>query len=245
MEKYLYKELFEIEEKHWWFISKKKIVTTLLKQHLRDDENNILDIGCGSGLMLNVLKDFGKVYGMDCSDEAIKFSKLVFDGQVIKGCLPYDIPYNQNYFNVILALDVIEHIEKDKEALSVLKDYLCNNGILIITVPALMCLWSNHDVLHQHKRRYTVKELNIKIEQAGFQIERISYFNTFLFFPIFVIRQMNRKLKKDRLESDTKLPNRFINLILEKIFSFERYILKSYNMKIGVSIIAIARKINS
>lgn len=125
MQEQLYKELYELESKHWWFVAKKRIVLSLMRKYINYDRNNkILDAGCGSGLMLNDLKEFGQVYGIDYSKEAIKFSKLIFDGEVKQGYMPGNIPYNKNYFNGIIALDVIEHIDNDQGALIDLKEHL-------------------------------------------------------------------------------------------------------------------------
>lgn len=243
MQKYLYKELYDLEKKHWWFIGKRKIVVSLMRKYLAyDASNKILDAGCGSGLMLNDLKEFGQVYGMDYSKEAIKFSKLVFDGEVKQGYMPENIPYDKNYFNGIIALDVLEHVEKDGLAIKALNEHLTHNGICIITVPAYMSLWSNHDVVHEHKRRYTLSELKEKLSNADFKIEKISYYNSILFIPIFIVRKIHRLLKIDS-GSDAEMPNKFINFILGKLFLFERHILKVFNMPFGVSVIAVVRRV--
>jgi SAM-dependent methyltransferase len=243
MQEHLYKELYELESKHWWFVAKKRIVLSLMRKYINYDKNNkILDAGCGSGLMLNDLKEFGQVYGMDYSKEAIKFSKLIFDGEIKQGYMPGNIPYDKNYFNGIIALDVIEHIENDQDALIDLKEHLTDNGIFVVTVPAYMILWSNHDVVHQHKRRYTLSELKEKLFHAGFKIEKISYYNSILFIPIFITRQIHRLLKVES-GSDAEMPNKLVNFILKSIFSFERHILKVFNMHFGVSIIAVVKKV--
>ncbi|AYD40437.1 class I SAM-dependent methyltransferase [Clostridium fermenticellae] len=242
MKEYLYKELYDLENKHWWFLGKKKIVLSLIRTYVKYNESNkILDAGCGSGLMLNNLKEFGKVFGMDCSKDAIKFSKLIFDGEVKLGFMPEHIPYIKNYFNLIIALDVIEHIEDDELALLDLKDHLTYDGVCVITVPACMSLWSNHDIVHQHKRRYTLRELKKKLLNAGLKVEKISYYNSILFLPIFIIRQIHRLLNI-KSGSDAKMPNTFINFILKNVFSFERHILKNYSIPFGVSLIAIVKK---
>ncbi|MDT8281865.1 MAG: methyltransferase domain-containing protein, partial [Gammaproteobacteria bacterium] len=90
----MYRIFFEIQKKHWWFVSKKKIVLDTIDRYLKKDkDSNVLDIGCGSGLMLNALEEIGHTYGMDMSDEAIEFSKEIFDGDVAQGALPDQVPY--------------------------------------------------------------------------------------------------------------------------------------------------------
>lgn len=244
MENNLYKELYELEEKHWWFIGKKQIVLSMLKKYMENnEENRILDAGCGSGLMLNAMKRFGIPYGMDYSEEAIKYCKLLFHGDVRQGWLPNNVPYPKNYFNAILALDVLEHIEDDLESIIAIRDSLSDNGICVITVPAFMFLWSNHDRVHQHKRRYVLKELKQKLLDAGFKIEKISYYNTLLFLPIFTVRMINKFLMKGERGSDAYMQNRVLNYILKIIFTLEKYILKHINMRFGVSIMTVVRKL--
>lgn len=244
MNENLYKELYDLEFNHWWFVGKKNIVMYFISNIRNQKKKKILDIGCGSGLMLSELKKYGSVYGLDNSEEAIKYSKLIFDGDIKKGALPYEIPYDDNSFDIITVLDVLEHIEKDTDALKKIYNLLDSQGKVIITVPALMSLWTNHDLSHDHKRRYILKELKSKIKTAGFKIEKISYYNSLLFIPIYIIRQINKIFKKQKTYSDAKKIPRFINGILKYIFTFEKNILKYFNFPIGVSIIAICKKEN-
>jgi hypothetical protein len=104
-----------------------------------------------------------------------------------------------------------------------------------------MFLWSEHDVLNEHKRRYTLEELKGKLIDAGFTIEKISYFNTFLFPLISLVRMINNLLKR-KGASEIDLPHPAINYIVEKIFSLEKYFLRIMNFPIGVSVLAVVRK---
>ena len=244
MDKVLYKTFFDLQNNHWWFKTKKKIVTSQISLYFakKSKKNvNILDIGCGSGLMLNVLKEFGKVSGMDASNDAINFSRTLNAGIIKKGSLPKNVPFVKKSFDLILALDVIEHIEEDCEALNSINYLMKKNGILVLTVPALMSLWSKFDEVNHHKRRYRKSELTAKLKAANFQILRITYFNSFLFPMIYFYRKANVFLKKEEV-SDLKMPSQTINFILEKIFLIESYFLSVVNFPIGVSIIAVVKK---
>jgi len=243
MQKELYKDLYDLETKHWWFLGKKEIILHLLKKYFRPGPNKqILDAGCGSGLMLTELAKIGETSGMDFSEEAIKFSKINFHGPLKQGSLPNNVPYPLNHFDLIVALDVIEHIDDDSGSIKSLSNLLKKDGLLLITVPAYQFLWSAHDTIHQHKRRYTLRQLKSKITAAGLKIEKISYYNTLLFIPIFLIRIIHKILKKTDSGSDAKMPSPPINGILKNIFSLEKYLLNTVNLPFGVSIIAIARK---
>jgi 2-polyprenyl-3-methyl-5-hydroxy-6-metoxy-1,4-benzoquinol methylase len=238
----MYRIFFEIQKKHWWFVTKKQIVLDLIKRYTVSGSNKkVLDIGCGSGLMLSSLEEVGQTFGMDMSDDAINFSREIFKGEVKKGSLPLQVPFEENFFNVITALDVIEHIDEDVDALKALRSRLTAEGKAIITVPAYMFLWSEFDVMNEHKRRYTLTELKAKLIEAGFTIEKISYFNTLLFPAVYVVRMLNNLLHRDGA-SDVDMPSRPVNSILQKIFNIEKYLLRFLNLPFGVSILAVVKK---
>jgi SAM-dependent methyltransferase len=239
----LYRIFFQVQKKHWWFVVKKNIVLDFIHRNvLTLPKPKILDIGCGSGLMLGALESIGQVSGLDMSDDAIKFSKEIFSGQVEKGFLPDNVPYKKNNFDLVICLDVIEHVDDDVAALKSIRSHLIDGGKAILTVPACMLLWSSHDVVNEHKRRYDIKELKTKLLESGFVIERISYFNTLLFPVALLVRTFNNILNR-KAESDIEMPHPVINTVLKAIFSLEKYILRFYNMPpFGVSIIAVVRK---
>ena len=238
----MYRIFFEIQKKHWWFVTKKSIVIDTIHRYFHTKADvKVLDIGCGSGLMLSALERIGQTYGMDMSDEAISFSKELFSGRVEKGFLPNQVPFDKDFFNLITALDVIEHIDEDVEALKAIRALLVADGKAVITVPACMWLWSNFDEMNEHKRRYTLAELKQKLELAGFSIEKISYYNTILFPVVFVVRMLNNLLGRNG-SSDMDMPNKPLNFTLEKIFGFEKYLLRFINLPFGVSVIAVVKK---
>jgi 2-polyprenyl-3-methyl-5-hydroxy-6-metoxy-1,4-benzoquinol methylase len=238
----MYRTFYELQKIHWWFTSKKTIVLDTIKCHTNlNEESAILDIGCGSGLMLSALSELGQASGMDASDEAIQFSHEIFQGLISKGQLPSDVPFSKNQFDLITALDVIEHVEADEQSLEVIQSLLSDNGIAIITVPAYMFLWSHFDEMNHHKRRYTVSELKIKLQNSGLKIKKISYYNTFLFPIIYLVRKFNNLIGRDG-NSDLAMPGKTTNFILSKILSSEKYPLRFLNFPFGVSILAVVGK---
>ncbi len=116
---------------------------------------------------------------------------------------------------------------------------------MIVTVPALMALWSRWDVLNGHKRRYTLRSFRDVLVAANFRIEKISYYNSLLFLPVYAIRLFNRTFRKDSDRSDTEMPPRALNFALKKIFSFERFLLRFMRLPLGVSLVAVAKKIQT
>jgi hypothetical protein len=111
----------------------------------------------------------------------------------------------------------------------------------MITVPAYMSLWSHFDELNEHKRRYTLNELHKKLLMAGFEIEKISYYNTLLFPIVYIVRKLNNLLGRNG-SSDIDMPSSMMNSILKTIFGFEKLILRYCNMPFGVSILAVVKK---
>lgn len=238
----LYRKFFEIQQKHWWFVVKKAIILdTISRIRAPGAPVSNLDIGCGAGLMLDALSKRGTTCGMDMSDEAIRFSQEIFKGTIKKGSLPDDVPYDAESFTLITALDVIEHVEEDVAALRRLKSLLVPDGVAVITVPAYMSLWSAHDVINEHKRRYTADELVSKLMDAGFDIERVSYFNTLLFPVVYIVRKLNNMLGRDGA-SDVEMPGSVVNRILTGIFGLEKFLLRYVRLPFGVSILAVVRK---
>ena len=238
----MYRIFFEIQKKHWWFVTRKNVVLDVIKRYLtKNDQIKVLDIGCGSGLMLTSLDEIGETYGMDMSDEALSFSKEIFTGRVEKGALPDQLPYQENFFDLITALDVIEHIDNDVDSISAIRSLLAPGGKVVFTVPAYMFLWSPHDEMNEHKRRYTLPERKKKLVEAGFTVEKISYYNTFLFPAVFLVRMLNNGLKRDGA-SDMDMPSSPLNYVLKKIFGIEKYLLRYLNLPFGVSVLAVVRK---
>ena len=195
--------------------------------------------------MLNALEEIGQVSGMDMSEDAIGFCREIFSGQIKKGFLPNNIPYPKNNFDLVVALDVIEHVEDDVAALAAIRDHVVDGGKAIVTVPACKFLWSEHDIVNAHKRRYNLKELTSKLQASGFVIEKISYFNTLLFPVILVVRAVNNLLKrKSKLDGETMaVPNILLNGLLMRIFGLEKYFLRFCDLPpFGVSLIAVVRR---
>jgi len=238
----MYRIFFNIQKQHWWFVTKKNIILDTIGRHLKlKSSSMILDIGCGSGLMLNDLEKIGQTNGMDMSNEAIQFSKEIFNGPVKQGSLPNQVPYPESAFELITALDVIEHIDDDVASLEAIKRLLSTSGRAVITVPAYMFLWSEFDEMNEHKRRYTLTELQQKLIMAGFHIEKISYFNTLLFPIVYIVRKVNNILGRDGA-SDVDMPGGIVNHSLKTIFGIEKFLLRFCRLPFGVSILAVVSK---
>jgi 2-polyprenyl-3-methyl-5-hydroxy-6-metoxy-1,4-benzoquinol methylase len=243
METYLYDELYQMEEKHWWFVARRKIILDIFRRFVPTTNTiKILDIGCGTGLMLQVLNQYGEVSGIDSSPLAIEYARKRTNNVIQLGVLPNNIPYTGTTFDVVTAFDVLEHIENDVEAISTISKLLKDSGIFICTVPAYQFLWSSHDEAHHHYRRYTKNSLQKKLLSAGFKMIKITYYNFFLFPLIALIRLLKRIQRPSSIGSDTQMPHSLLNKILIKIFSSEKYFLRWANLPFGVSLLSVSRK---
>jgi len=247
VESSMYDDFYRMESWHWWFVARRKIVLSLLEKYLpRQSDLKILDVGCGTGLMLEHLRPFGAVEGMDSSQEAISYSKRLVGETVWQGALPEALQGISDKYDIITALDVIEHIEDDLAALRAISGALAPGGRLLCTVPAFNFLWSAHDTINHHKRRYRKPELQAKLQAAGLTVKKISYYNTLLFPLIAATRMLGSRFQKKaaghRGESDVKPVIAPINFALCSVFGFEKHLLKAINLPFGVSLIAVAEK---
>lgn len=243
MEKKLFKEIDDIELSHWWFKGRRKIISGILANFVRRRVDFALDIGFGTGLNANLLKDnANNVHGLDPAAEAILFSKKRSPGMtVFRGSFP-GYEFGQRY-DIVTLFDVLEHIEDDAGAIKRLEALLNNGGVALITVPALASLWTEHDVLLHHYRRYNKRELKDLIRNnSGLEIEKISYFNSLLFLPIFVFRSLRKLFDLGEGSSDFFMVPSVINKLFYGIFLMESHLLKFMNFPVGVSLICVVKK---
>ena len=247
MEKPLYEEMFRMEGTHWWFVGRRRVIFALLKRYLKRlrptvQRPLICDIGAGCGLNLVELSKEYDVTGMEASDDAIRFCRERGE-KVVKGELPDVIPFPSGSFDALLLLDVLEHVERDQEALSNASEVLKDGGILLATVPAYPWLWTKRDDFHGHRRRYTKRSLEDLVLGAKLRIALLTYFNTLLFLPAAGARLARRVTRSDRDGPDLSMPKGFINPLLTNILASERSILPHLTLPFGLSLLCVAQKL--
>ena len=241
MDKEYEKKYHEVEEKNWWFVSRRDAVVKLLSQTPRHQK--ILDIGCAGGALVKDLTDkgFTSVYGLDFSAAAIERCKEKGLKNVVVGDA-HATPFEAEAFDMLIASDSLEHLERDETALLEWKRILKKNGRLIIFVPAYNFLWSEHDVANHHFRRYSKAELRKKVLAAGFHIERISFWNFFLFLPTALVRILSKPFGNKKSASAPKDQvikfNPMINDLLCGAFKMENIFFKAVGLPVGVSVYA-------
>jgi len=242
MEKNSYDVEAKVEGFHWWFVVRRKLLKSILSSINIPINAATLDIGCGVGSNLRALGLAGlyKTVGLDRSFYALSLAKSRLNLPLINGDLN-QLPIRSKSFGLIIAMDILEHLEDDANGIHELYRVLKKEGTLILTVPAFSFLWGIQDVMTGHKRRYSRKEILIKLGQGGFTILRSSYFNFFLFFPILMARRMIH-LMGLRIDSENEVNSPLINFLFKTIFSLEVYVLKYFSFPFGVSILCIAKK---
>jgi SAM-dependent methyltransferase len=244
MEQHTYAIMDEVEGSHWWFVGRRAILESFLSRIFNDPKSEtknpkILDVGCGTGANLEMLAQFGDAEGVDVSDDALEFCRI--KGLKTQKGLAEQLPYADETFDLVTALDVVEHLDDDLAGLRDMFRVLKHGGKSLIFVPAFMWLWGVQDDISNHRIRYTKKQIVERLQLAGFEIERATYANITFFPPILIGRAL-MKLTGFRPESENNITIGALNGFMGKIFSSERYWLKKANFPFGVSIVIVAKK---
>lgn len=242
MEQSIYRQMRELEDRHWWFAGRRRIVSHLLGSLDLGRTPRILDAGCGTGGNLDMLSRFGCVVGLESDLGAAEMARARGVADVVLGHLPDAIPFAVESFDLVVLLDVLEHIEDETAALKCAAALLAPGGFLVLTVPAFPRLWSVHDEAHHHKRRYVAAGLRAVIEQARFRVCRMSYFNSLLFPAIAGSRLIRRLIARNERQHDLTLPAPWINGLLKCVFGSERRLVDRVSLPFGVSLLAVAFK---
>lgn len=246
------------EDDHWWFATRvwaiEKFLANIPHNQIKTDSRDfeILDVGCGAGNMIHHLARHGRVRGIEVDARPVKIAQQRgYDVRL--GDATQEIPFPDASFDLVTALDVIEHVDADENILREAFRVLRPNGQVLITTPAFQWLWSHNDELNAHKRRYTAKELRLKLERAGFQVRRLSY-NFFLVLPMaagmIALKNMTGKnavLKSHHFDDeayqvDMEPVPPALNTILRGVGQIENAMLGAVNLPLGTSLIALGRK---
>jgi len=226
------------EQDHWWFVARRAIIDSLVRTNIAlPADARILEAGCGTGGNLALLVQYGALDAMeyDAGARALAASRGLC--RVVAGALPDAIGFGDTRYDLIALFDVLEHIEEDEASLSALGARLAPNGRLLLTVPAAPWLWSEHDVLHHHKRRYTHDGLLKVVAAAGLQVEASGHFNSLL-FPLAVAQRFAHQLLRRDTPLDAR-PSPLVNAALQRIFAAERHLLGRFSLPMGLSLYAV------
>ncbi len=250
-----YKEYYDIERQHWWFLAREKILSSYIQKLLLNGDLNkqnlkILNVGCGTGRSSEYLSDFGTVTSIEYDKFCCDFTSEKTGLEIINGSVT-ELPFKNESFDLVCAFDVIEHVEDDQLAVFEMKRVVKKNGIIFITIPAFMSLWSHHDLVNHHFRRYKLKEVQTLFDnQKNGNILFTSYFNFFLFLPIFFVRQISNLIQftKNRPGSGSDFatfkPGVLNNLLFKIMVSENIFIKNKIKLPFGVSLLYSWKKRN-
>jgi SAM-dependent methyltransferase len=232
----------EIEATHWWFRGRRRLLGAALGRLAVDPQAPTLDIGTGTGSNLRMLRDLGfaRVSGLDLSPDAIRHCVEKGLGPVHHGDI-CNLPFPDASFQTVIATDVLEHVDDDRQALSEVARVLRSGGHALLTVPAYMGLWGVADDITHHRRRYTQPQLLRRVQRAGLRIQESCYFNTLLLMPIWFSRLAIR-LAALPVSNENLVNTSLVNTVLEGIFRLDVALAPRLRPPFGVSILAVATR---
>ncbi|RDE04746.1 class I SAM-dependent methyltransferase [Sphingomonas aracearum] len=239
MDRIVYDRMAAHDSTHWWYRARRDILADYLTREGRLPGNaRILEIGCGTGHNLPMLAHFGQVEAIEIDPAARAIAAERIGRAVSAAPLPVLPGVERGAYDLIAVLDVVEHIEDDVAALKAMAACLKPGGKILITVPAHQWMWSAHDVVNHHHRRYSKKTLRHALHRAGLRERKLGYFNSLLFPLAAAARMVGRMTGKD--DSDDSPPPPVLNSLFEGIFRLERHMVGRVPMSPGVSIITLA-----
>ena len=238
MERVVYRQMAELDQRHWWYRARRDVIAALIRRRVRPPANaHILEIGCGTGHNLAMLGAFGHVDALELDEEMRGFAEQRLGRSVMSAPLPEMAGVPDRSYDLIGAFDVIEHIDDDRAAVASIAAKLKSGGKFVMTVPAHQWMWSAHDVVNHHKRRYSKRRLKALIENSPLRLEAIGYFNSLL-FPVALAERLSSRLRgKD--DADLKLPPAPLNAALEGTFAAERHLIGRLPLPVGLSLFAV------
>ena len=239
MERFVYSQMAELDERHWWYCARRDVVEALIRRVIRPPANAaILEIGSGTGHNFQMLGKFGHVDALELDDEARAISEKRLGRKIMRSPLPELDGVPERHYDMIGAFDVIEHIDDDDAGVASIAQRLKPVGKFVMTVPAHQWMWSAHDTVNHHKRRYSKARLRKLIENSPLKLEALGYFNSLL-FPVAVAQRLASKaMGKDG--GDLELPPAPLNAALKRTFAAERHLIGRVPLPPGLSLFAVA-----
>jgi SAM-dependent methyltransferase len=241
-----YQNIYESEERQWWYGGMRAISRALLEPPLRalgegGRALRLLDAGCGTGRNLDELGRFGRAAGIDLSPEALRFCRK--RGVAAARAALLALPFRDQSFDCVTSFDVVYHawVTDDRAAVREMARVLRPGGLLLVRVPAFRLLWGGHDVEVQSRHRYTRGELLALLRDSGLVTLRSTYCNSFL-FPLLLLRR-----GLDRLTGRTGSDVGFLPAPLEWSFGAllrleAACVRRGLSFPVGASVVALARK---
>jgi SAM-dependent methyltransferase len=230
------------EDRHWWYRGRRSVLDRVIDDLHLPARAEILDAGCGSGRNMIEFARHGTVTGVELSEASVRIARERQAGEVIEGSV-LEMPFELGRFDLAASLDVIEHLDDDLAALRELRRVVKPGGTLLVTVPAYQWLWSGHDIVNHHYRRYTRRTLQRVGEQAGWKQMRTTYFNSLLLPAAILLRVLDRFNRKTTESSlDLWVPPAPLNWLLERPLALEAAMIgRGGRIPAGLSLLAVFR----
>jgi SAM-dependent methyltransferase len=239
MDELLMKTMLEVDEHHWWYRGRRRIIRAELDRLTLPPGALLLDAGCGSGRTMEDLVEYGRVYGLEVDPDATEIARARGVGEVLPGRLE-DLPFDDAMFDLITCLDVLEHVPDDRLALRELRRVTKPGGWLLATVPAYPALWSLHDRINHHYRRYERRTLREAALDAGWIVRRVTFFFSFLLAPAALVRLAQRHRAEDHYKPDLTIGPAWLNTILEQPLRIEAsWLARGATLPAGLSLLAM------
>jgi len=239
------KRMYEFEDTYWWFRARRDLVRLVLARHVPQQLGLVVDVGCGTGATLPILARHGRVLALDRAPEALAYCRSRCPQRWLVQADALRLPLGDRSANLITALDLLEHVDDDAAAAAGFARALAPGGWLLVTVPAYMRLWSEHDVALDHRRRYSRPQLVRLMRGAGLEPVLCSYNITSLLAPIYLFRIANRLLGRENLQqprSALHILPRPLNSLFTGLVMLESRVLAHCPLPFGVSLVCLARK---
>lgn len=243
--------MYRLEDTHWWFVARRNLIFLALERLLRQGAERsgdrkqplcLLDMGCGTGAMLDRLRPLGHVVGLDLEPLALEFCRTRGHRDLVLASATA-LPFADNSFDFIVATDVLEHIPDDTAAAREIRRVLAPGGHALITVPAYQSLWSGHDVALMHQRRYRAPEMRRLLSDAGLDVTRLTYTVSALFPLVWMVR-MAQRLRPDRPARADAVPTPApLNHLLRVWLDLESRLALRLRLPFGLTVFAVARKL--
>jgi SAM-dependent methyltransferase len=232
------------EDRHWWYRGRRRIVEDEIAKLGIGSDAKVLDAGCGSGRLLDELVVYGDVSGLDIEPGNVAEARARGHVDVHEGVVE-DLPWPDETFDLVTCLDVVEHTKDDRVTLRELRRVTRSGGHALITVPAYQTLWSNHDIRNRHYRRYNRRTLGRAASEAGWDIERMTFFNSLLLPPASAVRLFHRLSREPAEEhtSDVGLAPEWMYPALELPMRLEAaWLRRGRRLPAGLSLLAVLKR---
>jgi len=239
---------YELGKSYWWLVGKYRVITDTVRRYapppVAGRASRILDLGCGPGNLLDDLLLHGDTFGSDFSQDALRFCAQRGFSRLFRADF-HSLPLREGKFDLVTCIDVLEHLSDDRKAIRELVRILRPGGVLIVSVPAFMFLWGDHDTIYGHYRRYTTGEIRERLEDAGLRIQKLSYFEPLFLLPLLLYRKIKKLVGNEgslKQRDDFRSLPAPINAMLRELVAAERFPLRHINFPFGVTILAVASK---